>query len=204
MRRTRRVRCVTSRAPGKHDTPSSSISFHTLPVLLPCQQRSSSMRVLRPDVTRRSTSSISLSISFYLFRFEIYLIFFPKKISVSRPPHEWCKNPSKKKQQPNLISQSKIKKKKKRETPKFYCPPSIQQLLSCAPAAHLASAELLLFENVLLGGVFSSSYFSGCGVVTMYLLLTKLSHSLCGVGINVGRFAALRPGSLKTKKFTHK
>lgn len=88
VRRTRRVRCVTSRAPGKHDTPSSSISFHTLLVLLPCQQRSSSMRVLRPDVTRRSTSSISLSISFYLFRFEIYLIFFPKKISVSRPPHE--------------------------------------------------------------------------------------------------------------------
>jgi hypothetical protein len=135
MRRTRRVRCVTSRAPGKHDTPSSSISFHTLPVLLPCQQRSSSMRVLRPDVTRRSTSSISLSISFYLFRFEIYLIFFPKKISVSRPPHEWCKNPSKKKQQPNLISQSKIKKKKKKGNAQVLLPskyPTVVELRTCS------------------------------------------------------------------------
>ena len=134
MRRTRRVRCVTSRAPGKHDTPSSSISFHTLPVLLPCQQRSSSMRVLRPDVTRRSTSSISLSISFYLFRFEIYLIFFPKKISVSRPPHEWCKNPSKKKKKTKFdIAIENKEEEKKGKRPSFI---ALQVSNSCW-AAHL-------------------------------------------------------------------
>ena len=121
MRRTRRVRCVTSHAPGKRDTPSSSISFHTLPVLLPCQQRSSSMRVLRPDVTRRSTSFISLPISFYLFRFEIYLIFFsPKKFRYRVRLMNDVKI-LRKKQQPNLISQSKIKKKKGKR-PSFFIP----------------------------------------------------------------------------------